>query len=269
MLLSLQMPFIDPTAKQLTFQRYYHYQPFCKERLVPLLRDKKLFFSDPHNVNDPWDCKPCFDYRPMLEDPVKREEMIAFLRTLVSPEMLANPLRSVYENRLRTDDAALMNDVETFSQNFTKEIGKRRIYCLTPFPDSTLMWSHYSADHRGVCLEFDKNNPLIEKARPVRYSQTYPEWTPQTANPLELVLTKSMDWCYEREFRIIATSLDGPTKLYGNYGNLPDGALTAIILGCESQNQAELTRIVNEYAPGLTIKRMVRVPNHYKLTVRG
>jgi hypothetical protein len=131
------------------------------------------------------------------------------------------------------------------------------------------MWSHYSADHRGVCLEFDKNNPLIEKARPVRYSQTYPEWTPQTANPLELVLTKSMDWCYEREFRIIATSLDGPTKLYGNYGNLPDGALTAIILGCESQNQAELTRIVNEYAPGLTIKRMVRVPNHYKLTVRG
>jgi hypothetical protein len=261
------MPFIDPTAKQLSFQKYYHYQPFCKERLIALLRDQKLFFSDPKNVNDPWDCKPWFDYRPMLEDPVKREHLIAFLRTLVSPDMLANPLRTVYENSLRTDDNALIKDVETFSQNLTREIGKRRIYCLTPFPDSTLMWSHYSDNHRGICLEFDKDNPLIEKARPVRYSKTYPEWTPQAADPLELVLTKSMDWCYEREFRILATSLDGPTKLFGNFVTLPEGALTAIILGCESQDHAEVLTIVSEHAQRLLVKRAERVPNQYKLTI--
>ena len=118
-----------------------------------------------------------------------------------------------------------------------------------------------------MCLEFDKNNPLIEKARPVRCSKTYPEWTSQAADPRELVLTKSMDWCYEREFRILATSLDGPTKLYGNFVTLPDGALTAIIVGCESQNHAEVLSIVNEHAPGLLIKRAERVPNHYKLTI--
>lgn len=263
------MPFIDPTAKQLSFQKYYHYQSFCNARLITLLRDKKLFFSDPHKVNDPWDCKPWFDYRPMLEDPVKRKEMIAFLRILATPENLANPRRAVYENSLRTDNDALMEDVEAYSRGLTREIGKRRIYCLTPFPTSTLMWSHYSNNHHGICLEFDKNNPLIEKARPVRYKKTYPEWTPQGVadDPLAPVLTKAMDWCYEREFRIIATSLDGPTKLDGNFVTLPDGALTAIILGCESQDQAELISIINEYAPGLPIKRAERFPNHYQLTI--
>jgi hypothetical protein len=57
----------------------------------------------------------------------------------------------------------------------------------------------------------------------------------------------------------------GPAKLDGDFVPLPNGALTAIILGCESQNRTELTSIVNQYAPGLAVKRMVRVPNHYKL----
>ena len=262
------MHLIDPTAKQLTFQKYYHYQPFCKDRLIYLLRNKKLYFSDPHNVNDPWDCKPWFDYRPMLEDPVKREETIAFLR-LATPENLANPHRAAYENSLRTDDDALVKSVEEYSRGLIEEIGKWRIYCLTPCPVSTLMWSHYSKNHSGICLEFDKNNPLIEKARPVRYKKEYPEWTPQGVvdDPLALVLTKAMDWSYEREFRIIATSSEGPTRLDDNYVTLPDGTLTAIILGCESQNEAELTGIVNEYSPGLVIKRAVRVQNHYKLDI--
>ena len=78
-------------------------------------------------------------------------------------------------------------------------------------------------------------------------------------DPLALVLTKAMDWSYEREFRIIATSSEGPTKLDDNYVTLPDGTLTAIILGCESQNEDELTDIVNEHSPGLVIKRAVRV----------
>jgi hypothetical protein len=205
----------------------------------------------------------------MLEDPVKREEMIAFLRTLDPSENLANQCLTGYENKLRTDNDALLKRVEAYSRGLTKEIGKRRIYCLTPFPTSTLMWSHYSNNHRGICLEFDKNNPLIEKARPVRYKKTYPEWTPQDlmVDPLALLFTKAMDWCYEREFRIIATSLEGPTKLDGNFVTLPVGALTAIILGCESEDEAELTGIVNEYAPGLAIKRADRSPNHYELTI--
>jgi hypothetical protein len=207
----------------------------------------------------------------MLEDPAKREEMIRFLRGLVSPELLAHPLRRGYDTGIRTDDDKLRKEVEIYSIGLAGEIRKMRVYCLSVLPDSTLMWSHYSANHRGICLEFDKNNPLIEKARPVRYKKTYPEWTPQGVvhDPLALVLTKAMDWCYEREFRIVGSLQGGPAKLDGNFVPLPDGALTAIILGCESTDHAELMSIVNEYAPGLPVKRMVRVPNHYQLAIEN
>jgi len=262
------MPLIDPTAKQLSFQKYYHYQRFCKERLLTVLRDKKLYFSDPITFNDPWDCKPWFDYRPMLEDPVTREEMITFFRALVSPDMLAHPFREGYDTGIRTDNDELRKEVEIYSIGLAEEIRKMRVYCLSVPPESTLMWSHYSDNHRGICLEFDKNNILIEKARPVRYKKTYPEWTPQGVmkDPLAPVLTKAIDWCYEREFRIMESLRSGPAKLNGDFVPLPEGALTAIILGCVSPDQADLLSMTREYAPGLTIKRMVRVPNHYKLT---
>jgi hypothetical protein len=61
--------------------------------------------------------------------------------------------------------------------------------------------------------------------------------------------------------------MDGPTKLYGNYVILPTGALTSIILGCESQDRAEVESMVKEYAPDVLIKRAQRIPNHYKLTI--
>ena len=129
------------------------------------------------------------------------------------------------------------------------------------------MWSHYANDHKGICLEFANDNPLIKHARPVHYKNDYPEWTPQNfvlntdANVLELVLTKAMDWSYEREWRIIASGLDGPMKLYNeNFVKLPPGALSAIIIGCEN---AKIIRksigIVKTHRPGLKIKWALRV----------
>ena len=126
---------------------------------------------------------------------------------------------------------------------------------MTPFPDNILMWSHYADNHKGICLlEFARNNPLICHARPVRYRKEYPEWTPHAimdGNTIEPVLTKARDWCYEREFRIIASDLEGPTKLYhGTFIKLPPSALTAIIIGCENKAPLEIIEIVKEHSPG-------------------
>jgi hypothetical protein len=76
-----------------------------------------------------------------------------------------------------------------------------------------------------------------------------------------------MDWSYEREFRIIASSLDGPLKLHGNFVLLPAGALTAVVVGCESPDYADILSIVRDHAPSILVKRAVRVPNHYKITI--
>jgi hypothetical protein len=255
--------------KQLAFQQYYNYQRFDRDRLLTVIRDKKLYFSDPLGFNDPWDCKPWFNFQPMLEDPVKRQQMVAFFRTLVSQDMLAHPFRKIYDQSILSDDETLKNEIEVFSRNLADQIRRFRVYCLSTDPLSTLMWSHYADNHHGVCLEFNKNNPLIEKARPVRYTDTYPEWTPQGSieDVPVLVLTKAKEWCYEREFRIMGSPTGGPAKLDGEFVSLPNGALTGIIIGCESHNQGEIVDLAKEHAPELAIKRMVRVPNHYKLQV--
>lgn len=263
------MPLIDPTAAQSTISHFYHYQSYCAKYFTDMLRDRMLHFSNPDNVNDPWDCKPWFDYRPMDEDPEECGAMIAAYRKMV-PD---SPERQVYENLLRTDRVFRRRCIEESSLRLGKELAKRRIYCLTPFPADTLMWSHYAEDHKGICLEFANNNPLIGCARPINYKDEYPTWTPQMLGPemgtnLELILTKAMDWKYEREYRIIATALDGPTKLYDeNFVKLPPGALTAVIIGCGNKDHPEITEIVKRHSPDLKIKWALRTPNLFKLRI--
>jgi len=78
------------------------------------------------------------------------------------------PLRSDLKQQL---EASLRNDpkkrdkfMDDLSKDIQRMVSKRRIYCLTPDPDSILMWSHYDEHHLGICLEFGVDNPLFAKA---------------------------------------------------------------------------------------------------------
>jgi len=134
------------------------------------------------------------------------------------------------------------------------------------------MWSHYAENHRGICLEFNVFNAVFMTAVEVTYRSQYPIWTPYNTteeNAVEMVLTKAADWCYEKEFRIIARSeVDNghPLRLHGQRIRLPENALVSVVVGCESDHQA-INRIVDQHVPGLPVRRIKRVPNHYKLTI--
>lgn len=97
-----------------------------------------------------------------------------------------------------------------------------RIGCLTEHNDSLLMWAHYGASYRGVCIEYDFSNfSAPEKDcifAPVMYRDSRPE-VPESvitksykghAIPTEDqnqlskgLFTKSPDWKYEYEWRIV------------------------------------------------------------------
>ena len=44
------------TAATMGLDRLYHYQPFDPDRLSKIILDKDLYFSNPEDFNDPWDC---------------------------------------------------------------------------------------------------------------------------------------------------------------------------------------------------------------------
>jgi hypothetical protein len=185
-------------------------------------------------------------------------------------------LATIKEN-IRRDPDARKALLAKFSMDFMRMIPRRwRLYCLTPFPDSTLMWSHYADNHRGLCLEFSTDHSLFGSALEVQYLSSYPQWSPQAlvdATSVHPLLTKSKDWSYEGEYRIVALEPEvsgvprgHALELKGHFLNIPTEALQSVIVGCEA-DFTSVKDVVTKSAPGLRMKRAVRSRTEYKLEI--
>ena len=87
------------------------------------------------------------------------------------------------------------------------------LFCLSEIKDNILMWSHYSTDHRGFCLEFEvTEGGYFEKAEKAIYTvkNEYQEINLYENNEeilKSMLLVKSKDWEYEKERRIFLCEL--------------------------------------------------------------
>lgn len=101
------------------------------------------------------------------------------------------------------------------------------------------MWSHYSSQHSGLCIQFDtaRDPRTFASALPVTYVNTYPviNWLKDLEKSSKrAVLNKHCDWKYEKESRIIKPEA-AHTKHY-----FKPLALRSIIIGCMTTDAAEL-----------------------------
>lgn len=97
---------------------------------------------------------------------------------------------------------------EAVSAEWREKIG---ILCLTEDPLNILMWSHYAANHTGICIGFDTEHSPFNCAVNVSYSTERPKAEFNSA-PEELIdrvlLRKSQHWQYEKEWRIIKRTIE-------------------------------------------------------------
>ncbi len=254
------------TAFQNGIPALHHYEKFNSEYLATTLRDHTIHCSNPANLNDPWDCKPAFDPHA-LDDPEVLEREMAW-RT-------PHPAKHLWEEQMRADPDARVQFMLEASKSIQAMVAERRIYCLTPKADNVLMWSHYADNHRGICLVFGvADNPLFRTASEVVYRKEYPHWVPCDINDrpglvMELILSKSCDWSYEEEYRLVSvrtSDLSNFQQLHGDFFRLPRGALKAIIMGCEADHK-NIGAFIRELAPDLPIKKAVRSPDLYTLDI--
>lgn len=136
--------------------------------------------------------------------------------------------------------------------------------CLSECNNSTLMWSHYAKQHEGICLEYDfkrlRDDPYeivnhlmpvdyVEKRRFYRDINRLIECSKDLQDAIDghyvydgeepfddiipLFLTKSKEWEYEREWRIIFSKKQmydvDDAVLYS--GNIQMKCLSAVYLG--------------------------------------
>lgn len=86
------------------------------------------------------------------------------------------------------------------------------IISFTESYNNLLMWSHYADEHKGIVVEFDyhalkthfnKILGLSNSIERVLYNRERHEVLPCTTSPKRNLLTKSDDWIYEKEHRVI------------------------------------------------------------------
>ena len=267
-------------AAELNIKRLYHYQAFDKpERLVRIFTDGTIYFSNPGDFNDPWDCHPCYS-KSALDDHDGYEHTV---RCFVDYDRKRNTSLSEDEHlqreqKLCTNRKFLESMIDQMTTDMYEQIKKQyRVYCLSTHSNSTLMWSHYGSSHKGLCLEFSVQNKLFCDALPIEYIDYYPSFnvsdTDEDAN-LRPLLTKSSVWSYEDEFRIIAT--EPPYKFPGvlttdkGFLVLPRGALQSVIVGSmmPEPDRDLVSSIVSESGWNVVLKAASLVPDRYALEIR-
>jgi hypothetical protein len=266
-----------PVAGQLGLTSLYHYQNFDLSssddhlgRLTDILRNHRIWCSNPARFNDPWDCKPYFD-PALLDDP---QERAATAEALISTRKGGPELNHIDE-RLRNDPEFLKAAMHRFSADLADFIGTRwGVYCLSPDPRLTVMWSHYARDHKGICLEFAVQGTKFHIAKQVRYQKEYPKLLLHDPDSrLAMLTVKSDDWQYEQEFRLICPRLTdvkaSPLIMDGDHLPIGPTDLTSIILGCQIEEEAAsmIRELVKAHVPHVHVRRARRASNTYRLIV--
>jgi hypothetical protein len=130
-----------------------------------------------------------------------------------------------------------------------------RILCLSAVHDNPLMWSLYSDSHKGAVLEFQsidhlspwqiakqvvyKNSPPILVTKDELIKSVTGQKPLQTDDPRfwePYILTKTTDWAYQEEWRIISFCNKGETGLFSDYRFSPR-ELRSVYLGYDISNE--------------------------------
>lgn len=264
-------------ALQFGFPHLYHYQDFDLDstarhldRLTDIVKNHRIWCSDPTTFNDPWDGKPYFDPAHLDDDDVRSKTVEALIATRQGGSELDH-----VDALLRSDPRAIKAMIHRFSVEFFKFIPSRwAIYCLAPDPSINLMWSHYARNHKGLCFEFAVPNTKFSWALQVRYHRKYPPFLLHNQQDYGMLLAKSEDWAYENEFRLIGVrSADIPSPMLLDDHYLPIGGndLKSIIFGCqmEEDEKASIRSIVRAHAPHVATRQAVRAFNEYRLIIEA
>ena len=265
------------TAFQEGLRTLYHWQPYKEDRVKKMLLEQALYCSSPINFNDPWDGKPYFNTE-VLNDPIELQKHVSWVVDLCRRKTKMTTIDiNRMEYALQTDPKRRDEILIEFSEGMSSEISSQyRVYCLGPDPQSQLMWAHYANSHQGICLEFSLRNDVFCGAIKCQYLTDFPIMRAHEndeASTLQMLLAKSHVWEYEQEYRLIAQENEfvrcGDVLVTeNNYLKFPKGALTSIIIGCQA-NYEEIHELVQKTAPWVKVKKAIRTPNRYDLTIEG
>ncbi|WP_187432783.1 DUF2971 domain-containing protein [Pseudomonas synxantha] len=229
------------------------------------LDDGFLRFTQPVALNDPYECLAAF---PDLSPEEQAADLFSGALDEINFSVNDAPnVKSVKLEQIRTAVRRIRGMAEE-NPNFLRDFSNKTNYAkinkglgilsLSRRWNSALMWSHYTETYRGYCVGFNKEHSFFEEVNiggelkrtsllPVKYSKkrTIVPQRQDQAPGLDIFLTKSTDWAYEEEDRLLALLIDAdktkdlkPHKVH--LFKMPLDAISEIVLG---HNAPESLRI--------------------------
>lgn len=233
---------------------YYKYFP--AERIT-YLSDELIRFTQPADLNDPFECLP---QKPSREEGRNLLSQVAnnWIEKVeiekYGKEEFDKLIKKHLEDIEKGNDGNLLDGFLGKSRNkINDNVG---IFSLSKNCRNTLMWSHYTISHNGFCVGFDPNHSFFNipkddedfLIREVGYSTDRAKYRMDinlSKNGVESFFTKSIDWQYEEEVRVVAMlnrafKIKPGNKFPINLFKVPHSSVSEIILGANISTELKL-----------------------------
>jgi hypothetical protein len=205
------------------------YKYLTPDRAKSILNKLLLRFSQASSLNDALEFKPALKgmgIRKEIEKAIReRLEMkypgiFSRIQASHSPDVASKHIDEIISAGVDAveSDANYQRSVKEVYRSLDENFG---VLSLSETPTSPLMWSHYADGGRGFLIEFDGQNnwfwaqreerDSFRHLRQVKYIERVPEYFLNLPEEVTLY-TKSIEWGYEKEWRIIRNFNEAATK---------------------------------------------------------
>jgi Protein of unknown function (DUF2971) len=264
---------------------FFRYRSLTKQNLESL-SENYLWLAEISTLNDPFECSIQFDNDECLRLYYGSEKFKASHTAITGHKLSKQDIRLLTTSKTPHEEfikICKQNDIpynltsekqlEKVQNRWTEMMSETnknlRICSFSLVNHSLLLWSHYSNEHKGICIEYDFleedlirpfTQPIIYRDR-VHKLGIFEEYT--IMQTIASSLIKSSDWSYEQEWRltIFKQKENFPRKI-------PAPKPKAIYLGTRFDlNDIDLKNELIKYANEnkIPLVRMKKHPNEFKL----
>ncbi len=167
------------------------------------IKNGNIWLSTLSEFNDPFECKIYIDFEKIANDLIQLHPDILMLMKINHIDQ-NHPIYKNYINESKENGKKLIEELAI----------KRNRAFVASFSEnknSLLMWAHYANSHKGFCIGYDFRD-IIDMFGvdifPIRYSDEYltisslKNFYDHDDVFLKSIKTKSMEWAYEKEWRL-------------------------------------------------------------------
>ena len=233
--------------------------------VLPAMRENTLKLSSPATFNDPFDCQLSPDSYGLGEAQAMRFIMSG-----------AKELDRVAWDGLFSRGHSMLLESSASMLVRLLLLSRLGVCCFSEEEDSVLMWSHYTGGFRGFCVTYHVRREDVQQLgddivlQEVNYASIYPRVSARALlayyGPVEagraissLVLTKSVDWAYEREWRLVTL---GGEKVISN-----PFSIMKVALGCRLTSRERLD-VISAFTDSENIAFNYAVPDADRFRLR-